>query len=235
MKAFCLSFAVVVSTIMSLPLSAQVPLPQPINIPSTSYGGGSVLTGAFTNANGPPGTGYTLRNYGNSGSGGVVIFSAPTANPATLTISTRKNAMNAPSAPNGAPDVFSSSTSYATPSTSFNIFSPRNSTASILIPTTSGGSTFFDLSGPAPADLVQANMRLNQALSFNQGNFFDDSGAAVTPAVGNFFFTLEFNATSNAYSNINLNYTPVPEPVGLLALAVGGLAGLRRLRRFVVA
>ena len=227
-------FAGVAFVVACLPAVGQVPLPQILNVGNINYGGGAVLSGAFTNANQPAGTGYTLRQFGNSGTGGAVLFSGSNTNPAVLTISTRMFDINGDglgdaSAPNSAPDAFSTTTAY-----SFNIFAPRNPSASILIPRIAGGTDYFDLSSSS-TEISQAQARLNEALKFNPSQFKDTNGNTVTPAVGTFFYTLELNTAMTAYSNINLNYTPVPEPVGLLALAVGGLAGVRRRRRRVLA
>ena len=224
--------AILITALLGLagPAVGQVSLPSIENIGTQDFSDNSPITASFTNASQAPGTGYTVFQYGDTNGG--VIFSASSVAPAFLQLATR-SASGGASAANAAPDVFSNTTPY-----SFTIFRniPSDPAAQILIPTTNGATTYFDLTNMA--NKAPAEARLNQALRFDASQFIDPAtgNAIVTTgsnAVGSFAFALDaYNATTG-YQNIVLNYTPspVPEPTSLLALSAAGLGAFRLLSK----
>lgn len=219
--------AVVAAAVAAPPAAAQVADPQVLNIGSSSY---STTTLQFNvkNVAGAAGAGYDVRQYGSVG-GGLLEFSSLTQG-TSLVIRTAAVGSSTP----GAATNFDRTQPF-----SLTLFRPvvAGSTPENFVQFNDAGVFNYPGFG-VYSTLAASNARLNQAVSINTSQFFDNvTGAPISAAVGTFsvaFDPASFNA-ANGYQAINLNYTPVPVPEPALVGAVGtvGLLALRVVRRRV--
>lgn len=217
----CLAGVSAVAATAAAQLNSQPPTPTTIALssfftvgPSGSLG----QDGGFTNALGTAGTnpGWTLFTYGTAGGGGRFRINATSDSPASVVYWTAT-----PTSPNTSAAALNFNAGF--PGQWRFVTASSGTTAPIEVTVSNGATTYLPLNNPA--DLTLYNARLNEVFDFDAQKWIDPTtNTAIAPVAGSFEWTFA-NFDNGRYRSIDLVYTPVSEPAGLLALGVAVALG----------
>jgi hypothetical protein len=245
-RLWLFTLSVIGATAVPAVSPAQVAAPTTVNSLIVSVGSGGILAGTMSNATGAAGTGYSTRVYGTATPGPLfdrLRIDAFVGTPGNIRFDTRTVASSASAAPDNLstlPGTGPFGGDYR-----WTVFQPTAGDTSSTVRFRDNAGVFVNPTNFG--DLATYNTQLNNVLRFapeflsaSQPGFINpDTGAPIVPGTATTypgFFRFEFTnfVAGIGFRNVDLVYTPVPEPGLILGLSAAAL-GVARLRRRLMA